>query len=214
MLYNNENQPDKNVRIFQAVGVTLLATIPSAILSFLTAPYVNKITLTPVPPSARHSLTALRSFVRNLPSTTKVTFQTLRIFPIPKHTTAYVHELRALPPRTFRFANIELPKSDAWRKRQVEKGWVQRAWEVVAEPRYKFYVREGRVYTMRSGVPGVWEEVARGITQRTEMEAMSNDGEKTRKQLRATQKTRLGRPIKHVEEVKAPVVKRQTARRL
>jgi len=148
--------------------VTLLATVPSAILSFVTAPYVKQIMLHPIPPAARHSLTALRAFARNLPSTTKITFQTLRIFPIPKHTTAYVNELCALPPRKFRFANIELPKSDAWRQRQKEKGFRTRFWEFISEPRFKFYAKESRVFTMRPGVPGVWEEVARRIQQQTE----------------------------------------------
>ncbi|KAJ4357284.1 uncharacterized protein N0V89_001859 [Didymosphaeria variabile] len=139
-----------------------LATIPSIILSFITAPFVTSIKLWPIPPHARHSLTALRSFAANLPPTTKLTFQTLRIFPMPKHTTLYAHELRASP-RKFRFANIELPKNDAWKQRQREKSLLTRAWEFVEERRFKFYVKESRAYTMKTGVPGVWEEVARGL---------------------------------------------------
>jgi len=76
-----------------------------------------------------------------------------------------------------RLANIELPKSEAWVKRQREKGIFKRMLEVMSEPRFKFYVKEGRLYTMKTGVPGVWEEVAMRIKEQTaeEMERESEN---------------------------------------
>ncbi|KAF1975468.1 hypothetical protein BU23DRAFT_529980 [Bimuria novae-zelandiae CBS 107.79] len=216
-LYLNENQPDKSVRVFQTVAVMALATLPSLILSFITAPFVTSIKLWPVPPNARHSLTALRAFVANLPPTTKLTIQTLRIFPMPKHTTVYAHELRALPPRPLRFANIVLPKSAAWRQRQAEKPLWKGLWEFIEEKRFKFYVKEGTTYTMRTGVPGVWEEVARGIRERTEREESENEGDgkgKGRKIVKAVKGKKVGElgGKKAVARPVVPAVKRQTAR--
>lgn len=134
---------------------------------------------------------------------------------MPKHTTLYAHELRALPPRKFRFANIELPKNDAWKQRQREKSLLKRAWEFIEERRFKFYVKESRAYTMKTGVPGVWEEVARAIRERTEREKEGgkvgvkkvDGGEKGRKvgaRKTAGKKKDVG--------VKIPEVKRQTSR--
>jgi ribosomal protein S10 len=104
---------------------------------------------------------------------TRLDFVTLRIFPFRKTTGAFLHELRALPPKKMRLANIELPKSEAWTKRQREKGIFKRMYEVISEPRFKFYVKEGRTYTMKTGVPGVWEEVAKRIQEQTANESRS-----------------------------------------
>lgn len=226
----------------------VLATIPSLILSFITAPFVTSIKLWPIPPHARHSLTALRAFAgmchppdhyfplylyysilvfsplhailiqtANLPATTKVTFQTLRIFPMPKHTTVYAHELRALPPHPLRFANIVLPKSEAWKKRQSEKPLWKGLWEFIEEKRFKFYVKEGRAYTMRTGVPGVWEEVANGIKERSEQEKPVKVETEVATRSAKTRKTTDLKRGANKEERKRPVltaVKRQTARPL
>jgi hypothetical protein len=110
-----------------------------------------------------HTLTTKTTATAN----TKLEFVTLRIFPFRKNTSVFLHELRALPARKMRLANIELPKNDAWAGRQREKGMFKRIYEVVSEPRYKFYVKEGRTYTMKTGVPGVWEEVAKRIQEQT-----------------------------------------------
>jgi hypothetical protein len=65
-------------------------------------------------------------------------------------------------------------------QRQREKGVFKRMMEVINEPRFKFYVKEGRLYTMKTGVPGVWEEVARRIQEQTadESERMKRESEK------------------------------------
>jgi hypothetical protein len=109
---------------------------------------------------------------------TKLEFVTLRIFPFRKNTSTFLHELRALPPKRLRLANIELPKNDAWAQRQRKKGIMKRMYEVISEPRYKFYVKEGRTYTMKTGVPGVWESVAQRLQEQTkaEAEAAANGG--------------------------------------
>lgn len=139
---------------------------------------------------------------------TKLEFVTLRIFPFRKYTTAFLHELRALPPMKFRLANIELPKSEEWAKRQREKGIFKRMFEVVNEPRFKFYVKEGRLYTMKTGVPGVWEEVAKRIQQQTVDEKAMLEKEKGV----AKRPVVVRVPVKPVKEVERERVKRQTAR--
>jgi hypothetical protein len=137
---------------------------------------------------------------------TKLDFVTLRIFPFRKTTTAFLHELRALSPKKLRLANIEITKSDEWARRQREKGLVRRMLGVVSEPRWKFYVKEGRTYTMKTGVPGVWEEVATRIREQTVAE---NEG-------KGQTKTVVRRPIVVAQKPVVPVVKerlrRQTAR--
>jgi hypothetical protein len=138
---------------------------------------------------------------------TKLEFVTLRIFPFRKHTSAFLHELRALPPKKMRLANIELPKDDEWTRRQRGKGIFKRMYEVISEPRYKFYVKEGRTYTMKTGVPGVWEQVASRIQEQTVAEEASSDQAKN-------SKTRpvVRRPTQPT--ISQERVKRQTARAL
>lgn len=175
-------------------------------LSFFTAPYVRQVHLQ-IPPSATHSLVALRAFARAIPPATKITFQTLRFVPFAKETSCYVSELRALPQRKFRFANIEIPKAAAWRKRQSEKNMWWKIKEFISEPRFKFFVKEGKLYTMRSGVPGVWEEVAKKIQQQTVPEGMTGSKKAT------VQPARSIKPIKLIEDVEKPKsIRRQTYR--
>jgi len=187
--------------------VGILGTIPTLTLAYLTAPFTHQIFLQ-IPPSARSSLPSLIRFARtlrthpHLTANTKLEFVTLRIFPFRKHTTAFLHELRALPPSRFRLANIELPKGSEWRARQREKGWAKRFMEVVREPRFKFYVKEGRAYTMKTGVPGVWEEVAQRIKEQS-VELKGDDG-KIERRISVVAK----KPALRVEER----IKRQTTR--
>jgi hypothetical protein len=151
-----------------------------------------------------------RTFKANPKATanTKLEFVTLRIFPFRKTTTAFLHELRALPPMRMRLANIELPKSNEWVKRQRQKSLFKRMYEVINEPRFKFYVKEGRMYTMKTGVPGVWEEVARRIQDQTLAE--KEESEKGRVGVRRP--TVLQRPVKLLTEVNQQSIKRQTSR--
>jgi hypothetical protein len=106
-----------------------------------------------------------------------------------------------------RLANIELPKNDEWAKRQRGKGIFKRMYEVISEPRYKFYVKEGRTYTMKSGVPGVWEQVANRIQEQTAAESATSDQVKS-----SNRKTVVRRPTQPI--ISQERVKRQTARAL
>ena len=196
LLWMNENQPDANVRKFQAILVGVLGTIPTLTLAYVTAPFVHQVFLQ-IPEYARRSRPDLMQFVRTLKAnprtttSTKLEFETLRIFPFRKTTAAFLHELRVLPSKRMRLANIELPKTAAWAKRQRAKGIFQRMFEVMKEPRFKFYVKEGRQYTMKTGVPGVWEEVVKRIQEQTLAETGAVEGAK-----RGLRKpTVLGKPV-------------------
>ena len=191
--------------------VGMLGTIPTLTLAYVTAPFTHQVFMQ-IPEYARRSRQDLMQFAHTLltkPSATantKLEFVTLRIFPFRKHTSAFLHELRALPPRKMRLANIELPKNDAWAKRQREKGIFKRMYEVVSEPRYKFYVKEGRTYTMKTGVPGVWEEVAKRIQEQTVVEQESV------KQAKSSAKRQVGVRKPGQLTITKERVKRQTAR--
>jgi hypothetical protein len=152
--------------------VGVLGTIPTLTLAYVTAPFTHQVFLQ-IPEQARRSRLDLMRFAQTLTSkpvdtaNTKLEFVTLRIFPFRKKTTAFLHELRALPPRKLRLANLALVKNEEWVKTQRGKGIIKRMFEVISEPRYKFYVKEGRMYTMKTGAPGVWEEVAKRIQEQT-----------------------------------------------
>ncbi|KAG9189853.1 hypothetical protein G6011_06721 [Alternaria panax] len=214
-LWNNANQPDERVRKMQAITVGVLGTIPTLTLAYLTAPFVHQIFLQ-IPEHARRSRPDLLRFATSLrtnptqTANTKLEFVTLRIFPFRKHTTTFLHELRALPPKRFRLANIELPKSEAWAQRQREKGVVRRVVEVVSEPRFKFYVKEGRLYTMKTGVPGVWEEVARRIQEQTALEERVAKGGVVKRPGVQLGPRKLVRPVIRVDDK----IKRQTQRQI
>lgn len=86
--------------------------------------------------------------------------------------------------------------------------------EVIAEPRFKFFVKEGRLFTTKTGVPGVWEEVAMRIKGQTNRalkeEKAAIDGPRgTIRRPAIKGPVVLQRPSKTVEEAK---LKRQTAR--
>jgi hypothetical protein len=189
--------------------VGVLGTIPTLTLAYVTAPFTHQVFLQ-IPEYARRSRQDLMHFANSLTSkpvataNTKLEFVTLRIFPFRKHTSAFVHELRALPARKMRLANIELPKNDEWARRQRGKGIFKRMYEVISEPRYKFYVKEGRTYTMKTGVPGVWEQVASRIKEQTAAESANLGQTKN-----ITQRAIVKRPTIPQERVK-----RQTARAL
>ncbi|CBX94628.1 hypothetical protein LEMA_P116310.1 [Plenodomus lingam JN3] len=212
-LWNNENQPDPKVRHFQAIMVGILGTIPTLTLAYVTAPFVHQVFIQ-IPEYARRSRKDLSHFASTLRSkpvataNTKLEFVTLRIFPFRKHTTAFIHELRALPPMRFRLANIELPKTEGWARRQRAKGIMKRIWDVINEPRFKFYVKEGRFFTTKTGVPGVWEEVAARIHEQTVEE---NEAKQART---GGKKTALVRKpaVRLVKPVVREPVKRQTSR--
>jgi len=211
-LWNNSNQPDPNVRKFQAILVGILGTIPTMTLAYVTAPFVHQVFLQ-IPEYARRSKKDLHHFAKSLrvnpraTANTKLEFVTLRIFPFRKNTAAFLHELRALPPKRFRLANIELPKTKAWAQRQREKGMGTKLLALMNEPRFKFHVKEGRLFTLKTGVPGVWEEVAARIQQQT-----LEEQEAQQEQTGLKQPAVVRKPMKLVTPVPSEIIKRQTSR--
>ena len=86
--------------------------------------------------------------------------------------------------------------------------------EVIAEPRYKFFIKEGKMFTAKTGVPGVWEEVAMRIKGQTNREvkeekAAVNGPRGAIRRPVVKGPVVLRRPAKAIEEAR---VKRQTAR--
>jgi hypothetical protein len=78
--------------------------------------------------------------------------------------------------------------------------------EVISEPRYKFHVKPGRKYTIDTGVPGVWEEVAKRIQNQT-------IAEKEETQIaKGTQRPIVRKPVQRA--IPQERIKRQTARTL
>lgn len=194
-------------------SVGILGTIPTLTLAYVTAPFTHQVFMQ-IPEYARRSRQDLMRFAHTTITkpdatvNTKLEFVTLRIFPFRKHTSTFLHELRALPPKRMRLANIELPKSDAWAKRQREKGVFRRMYEVISEPRFKFYVKEGRTYTMKTGVPGVWEEVAQRIKDQTVAEReMVEQARSEQRPLAVRKPAQLAKPTISREKIK-----RQTTR--
>ncbi|KAF2110348.1 hypothetical protein BDV96DRAFT_200791 [Lophiotrema nucula] len=198
--YHNENQPDPKQRLLQAGGVILLSIVPVAALSYLTSPFVKTIYLR-LPSIARTSRPALIRWTQNLPANTEIEFTTLRAFPFKRNTAVLLKELRALPPQSWRFANLERVKGPEWRKEQKQRPWWEKFLGVLNEPRFKFYVKEGRLYTQKTGVPEVWENVARAIQK----QSVPMGGESGRDAGRTAKLVKDLPPIRHV--------RRQTTRR-
>lgn len=86
--------------------------------------------------------------------------------------------------------------------------------DVINEPRFKFYVKEGRLYTMKTGVPGVWEEVAARIRDQT----VAETDEAERKNYVGGNAGVAKKPVVVAKRVVKPVgkvddsIKRQTTR--
>jgi hypothetical protein len=119
-----------------------------------------------------------------------------------------LHELRALPASRWRFANIERVKSDYLLKDEKSKGIFRKILTVLSEPRFKFYVKEGRIYTVRTKVPGVWENVAAQIRRQTDELANGSKGPE-RRLIEAQEPTRK---VVEKEKVEMKRLKRQTSR--
>ncbi|KAF2201493.1 hypothetical protein GQ43DRAFT_440519 [Delitschia confertaspora ATCC 74209] len=180
--YHNENEPSETKRVLITLGVGILAMIPILTLSYLTAPFVKRIHLY-LPPYARRSVSTLHNYSSTLPPTARLEFVTLRAFPFERTTTVLLSELRALPPQRFRYANIARVKTEKFLRVTGWNGIWGRVFGLLNEPRWKYYVKEGKAYTFRTKVPGVWENVARAIKGQTDAIADS----------------RLARPVKAVK---------------
>ncbi|KAF2655472.1 hypothetical protein K491DRAFT_429193 [Lophiostoma macrostomum CBS 122681] len=202
--YHNENQPNPNLRLFYAVGLTVLGCVPFCLLSYLTAPFVKHVHIR-LPVRATRSLARLQQFAMNPPPDTRLEFTTLRAVGFKRHTAVLLHELRALPASRWGFANIERIKSDYLLKDEKSKGIFRKILTVLNEPRFKFYVKEGRIYTIKTKVPGVWESIAAHIRRQTDEIARKAKGP-GRKILQAR------KPTAKIEKVEVKPLKRQTSR--
>ena len=96
---------------------------------------------------------------------------------------------------------MERTKGPEWRKQQAQRAWWEKFLGVLNEPRFKFYVKEGRMYTQKTGVPEVWENVAKAIQKQSIL--MSSDT--GRSAVRAPKLVKDPSPIR--------MVRRQTTRR-
>jgi hypothetical protein len=173
-----------------------------ALMSYLTAPFVKRIAIQ-IPAYAQQTRDHLMHFSTHLPAETKLEFTTLRAFPYERKTAVFLHELRALKPHLGHFANIERRKTSAFQERHASKSRWRKFLEIINEPRFKFYVKEGRNYTIKTGVPGVWDNVARAIQRQTEQESAKMLKDAGKKTLPA---------VKLVRETPVRKVKRQTIR--
>lgn len=74
-------------------------------MSYLTTPFVKRVALQ-IPAYARQSRAHLLHFSTHMPAETRLEFTTLRAFPYERNTAVFLHELRALEPQWWRFANV------------------------------------------------------------------------------------------------------------
>jgi hypothetical protein len=144
--------------------VVFIAAIPTLTLGWLTAPFVKTVALE-LPKAYRSSWQQVVRYSLHPPADARIEFTTLRLFPFPRTTAVYLSELRALPSARGRFANIERVKTKELEKLYQQKSWWRKILQFVNEPRWKFYVKEGRAYTMRTGYAGIWENIAHEIAR-------------------------------------------------
>ncbi|KAF2000300.1 hypothetical protein P154DRAFT_620398 [Amniculicola lignicola CBS 123094] len=177
--YNNkEQQPNKAIRVTESILITLIAgVLPMLTLTYLTSPFVKRIHMQ-IPSHATTSRQALAAFTSSLPPTTRLRFVTLRAYPIEKTTTVQLSELRAMNPKRTRFANIERIKGEIWKQGEVGKRWWEKTLDILGEPRWLFHVKEGRAYTISTGVPGVWDDVAAHIKRQSGDEIAVRNGKR------------------------------------
>ncbi|KAF2743639.1 hypothetical protein M011DRAFT_450800 [Sporormia fimetaria CBS 119925] len=202
-----KHQPDPTMRLFQPPTVTLLGTIPTLLLSYLTAPYVARISIH-LPASARVSKSTLQSFISRPPSTTTLEIATLRVFPFARTSFVQLKDLRSLPYQPSQLANFVRVEQEVMQKAKM--GVWKKMWEVLKEPRWKFYVPDGKKYVPR-GTEGVWEGLARyvrGVSEREAKEAVEKVG------VKVGVKKKVGLSEGEMKErVARERVRRQTARK-
>lgn len=125
------------------------------IVGTMTSPFVAFVHLR-LPPAARGTSKALQQFCENLPRDAQLDFTTSRLSGFSRTTGARVWELRPLPKRLLRLANIERV-SDAH-----SPWWIR--WAQWAAPRNRFYVG-GTAGTKRSRAPGIWDQIVKQMAK-------------------------------------------------
>lgn len=132
------------------------------IVATATAPYANSVYIR-LPPFARRSKEALWKFSRQLPPDTPVDITMMRLSGLPKSTTAKLSQLRILPPRFGRLANLERVRGGELPQRPWWARWIN--W--VATSKDMYYVGDRKSGMKRSMAPGVWENVWKEIQKRS-----------------------------------------------
>lgn len=153
----NEPQP-----VLKTVGVICMGAIPMIVVGLATAPFVNSVNLY-IPEFARRSRDVLIRYSQNLPKDAQLEFVTARLFGLPKTTGVRVSEIRALPSRWGRLANLERIRTPRLQKELAQRSAWKKALGFLAEPRFKFYVTDDVASMRRSRAPGVWENVLKEI---------------------------------------------------
>ncbi|KAF2727392.1 hypothetical protein EJ04DRAFT_517280 [Polyplosphaeria fusca] len=163
IVWKNENEPRVNIRKWQTIAVVIAGILPTITLSYLTAPFVSSIAIR-VPTIARGSRDALLRWSSRVPPDTRLELVTLRTWPVRRTSAVFLHELRALDTQRWRYANIGREASNVSEdKKSIWRSFLG----IINEPRFKFYVKPGLAYTHRTGVGGVWENVAKIIQEQT-----------------------------------------------
>lgn len=139
-----------------------MGAIPMIVVGVATAPFVNSVSLY-IPEFARRSRDVLIRYSTNLPKDAQLEFVTARLLGLPKTTGVRLSEMRALPSRWGRLANLERIRSPSLQREHAQRSAWKKALGFLAEPRFKFYVTEDVASTRRSRAPGVWENVLKEI---------------------------------------------------
>ncbi|KAF2148779.1 hypothetical protein K461DRAFT_271393 [Myriangium duriaei CBS 260.36] len=142
-----------------------LSSVPMILLQLMTGPFVNSINVK-LPDAARRSPQGMKEFCRRPPPDTRLSFTTLRFIPLPKRRAVRLEDLRVLPQRVGRIANLEyLPPK--LRQRCEERGREPSWLEGFIGGRRRFHVRPGERYTTSTRGPGIWSDLLEVIKRQS-----------------------------------------------
>lgn len=160
-LYLDSSATDTST--FWTPAAVALSSVPMVVFQLMTGPFVNSVHVQ-LPDAARRSQQALQAFAARPPAETRLSFTTLRFFPLPKRRAVRLGDLRVLPPKMGRIANLEyLPPG--LRRRCDERGRKAGWWEGLIAGRRRFHVRPGERFTASTQGPGVWKELLKVIEE-------------------------------------------------
>lgn len=165
-----------------------LSSIPMILLQLMTGPFVNSIDVQ-LPAEARKTQKSMQTFCTRPPPDTRLSFTTLRFFPLPKRRAVRLEDLRVLPRRTGRVANLEyLPPKLRQKCEQQgrEAGW----FEGLVAGRRRFHVRPGQRYTSTTRGPGIWADLLRAI----ELQSVGMSNEKASVEKLEAKRSTIGVP--------------------
>lgn len=128
------------------------SAVPMAVTVALTAPFVASVSVL-LPSSARGSRAALMKFADKPARDTVLELTTMRFMPFPKRTAVRLDELRRIPEKGLRMANLVhiVPRQN---DRTTQKSSAAKA---------EYYVRPGDRYTAATRAPGIWPVLLKNI---------------------------------------------------